>query len=209
MYDVVVFTLCVELIACIHASLFAFGPDCCVGACAHVQFVWGNDREIITFDDAGSAYLGKVAAVDGTTLHLTDDARAPMSSEWGGWDGAAISILNGTGVGTWRRVTDSGIGGRNHPGEQYNPNNRTWKIDRPFGVDVTQDQVVAIVPARSRIIFENDNFVDGGTFQFYGQAQARGVCWLVHPAIGAFLKVALCIILLHRRLSLNLWLVRE
>ena len=23
-----------------------------------IQFVWGNDREIVTFDDAGSAYMG-------------------------------------------------------------------------------------------------------------------------------------------------------
>jgi hypothetical protein len=60
--------------------------------------VWGNDREIVTFDDAGGAYLGMVSAVsaDGSTLTLEDDARSALRSEWGGWDGAAVTILNGT-----------------------------------------------------------------------------------------------------------------
>jgi hypothetical protein len=38
-------------------------------------------------------------------------------------------------------------------------------------VDVTQRQAVSITPARARIIFEDDRLTDGGTFQFYGQAQ--------------------------------------
>jgi hypothetical protein len=138
-----------------------------------IQFVWGNDREIVTFDDAGSAYLGRIASVsaDGTTLTLASDARSSNSGEWLGWDGAAVSVLNGTGRGTWRRVVKSGIDATAHAGEFFNPNNRTWLIDRPFGVSVTEGQVVSITPARSRIIFEHDHFLDGGTLQFYGQAQ--------------------------------------
>ena len=138
-----------------------------------IQFVWGNDREIVTFDDAGSAYLGRVAAVskDGLTLTLAADARSSYSGEWRGWDGAAVSVLNGTGAGTWRRVTHSGIDASGAAGEFTNPNNRTWRIDRPFAVSVTEGQVVSITPARSRIIFEKDHFLDGGTLQFYGQAQ--------------------------------------
>jgi hypothetical protein len=66
-----------------------------------IQFVWGNDREIVTFDDAGSAYLGTVAVVseDGRVLTLAADARSSVSGEWLGWDGAAVSVLNGTGAG--------------------------------------------------------------------------------------------------------------
>jgi hypothetical protein len=138
-----------------------------------IQFVWGNDREIVTFDDAGAAYLGAVASVspDGRTLTLADDARSTVSGEWKGWDGAAVSVLNGTGVGTWRRVVVSGIDATGNEGEFYNPRNRTWKIDRPFGFALTAGQSISITPARSRVIFEGDHFLDGGTLQFYGQAQ--------------------------------------
>lgn len=217
-----------------------------------IQFVWGNDREIVTFDDAGSAYLGEVADVsaDGLVLTLADDARSSFSGEWKGWDGAAVTVLNGTGVGTWRRVVVSGIDASDNPGafqnphnrsrtedsyrrlvpntrtehsyrrlvlstrtehsyltlvpktrtedsyltlvelrstehlccvlntnrtaytgEFHNPHNRTWKIDRPFGFAVTAGQAISITPARSRIIFEGDHYMDGGTLQFYGQAQ--------------------------------------
>eukprot|EP01043_Picozoa_sp_COSAG02_P060794 COSAG02_NODE_8022_length_2743_cov_3.322239_3_plen_359_part_00 len=138
-----------------------------------IQFVWGNDREIITYDDAGAAYLGAVHAVsaDGRILTLAEDARSSFSSEWGGWDGAAVTILNGTGAGTWRRVVHSGIDASDHAGEFTNPGNRTWSIDRPFAVSLTDGQVISITPARSRIIFEQDHFLDGGTVQFYGQAQ--------------------------------------
>jgi hypothetical protein len=31
-----------------------------------------------------------------------------------------------------------------------------------------QGQVISITPARSRIIFEEDHFLDGGNLQFYG-----------------------------------------
>lgn len=150
-----------------------------------IQFVWGNDREIVTFDDAGSAYLGRVAAVsaDGRTLTLAADARSSLSGEWLGWDGAAVSVLNGTGAGTWRRVSHSGIDATAHPGEFSNPENRTWEIDRPFAVSLTEGQVISITPARSRVIFEQDHFQDGGTLQFYGQAQEIVVDGLVGERI--------------------------
>ena len=147
--------------------------------------MWGNDREIVTFDDAGAAYLGRVAAVsvDGRTLTLAADARSSFSGEWLGWDGAAVSVLNGTGAGTWRRVSHSGIDATAHAGEFTNPKNRTWEIDRPFAVSLTEGQVISITPARSRVIFENDHFLDGGTLQFYGQAQEVVVSGLVGERI--------------------------
>jgi hypothetical protein len=82
-----------------------------------------------------------------------------------------VSILNGTGVGTWRRVVHSGIDATGHEGEWYNPHNRTWYIDRAFPFSLTEGQVISITPARARIIFEEDHLLDGGNLQFYGQAQ--------------------------------------
>ena len=141
-----------------------------------------------TFDDAGAAYLGRIARVstDGLTLTLASDARSSYSGEWLGWDGAAVSVLNGTGAGTWRRVVQSGINATAAAGEFRNPNNRTWRIDRPFAVSLTQGQVISITPARSRIIFEHDHFLDGGTLQFYGQAQECVVDSVVGERMAGF-----------------------
>eukprot|EP00040_Diaphanoeca_grandis_P015116 m.76958 g.76958 ORF g.76958 m.76958 type:complete len:898 (-) comp24959_c0_seq1:84-2777(-) len=150
-----------------------------------IQFVWGGDREIVTFDDAGAAYLGAVEAVsaDGLTITLKEDARTSVSGEWGGWDGSAVTVLNGTGVGTWRRVVRSGIDATDNAGEWFNAHNRTWVIDRPFPFAITKGQIINITPARARVIFEGDNFVDGGTLQFYGQAQECTVQSLVGERI--------------------------
>ena len=92
---------------------------------------------------AGSAYLGRVAAVspNGTVLTLASDARSSVSGEWKGWDGDAVSVLNGTGAGAWRRVAHSGIDAAAAAGEWSNPHNRTWRIDRPFGFSLTAQQV--------------------------------------------------------------------
>ena len=46
-----------------------------------------------------------------------------------------------------------------HAGEFTNLGNRTWHIDRPFAVSLTDGQVISITPARSRIIFEQDHFL--------------------------------------------------
>jgi hypothetical protein len=54
-------------------------------------------------------------SADGLTLTLADDARTSVTGEWGGWDGAAVMILNGTGTGTWRRVTHAGWGNPSIP----------------------------------------------------------------------------------------------
>ena len=59
-------------------------------------------------------YVAAVSA-DGLTLTLADDARTSVTGEWGGWDGAAVMILNGTGTGTWRRVTHAGWGNPLNP----------------------------------------------------------------------------------------------
>jgi hypothetical protein len=130
-----------------------------------IQYVHGNDREIITFDDAGGAYFGTLARVSGTEVTLGFDARSSGSLEWGSWGGAAMVVLNGTGVGQWRRITVPGIGA-----ESWNANNRTWKLDKPFDVDPGVDAVVQVTPFRGRFLFHGDSFVDGGNVQFYGQA---------------------------------------
>ena len=45
-----------------------------------VHFTWGGDREVMTYDDAGGAYWGRLQSVDGTTLTLAGDAWP--ASDW-------------------------------------------------------------------------------------------------------------------------------
>lgn len=50
-------------------------------------------------------------------------------------------------------------------------------------VPADQGQTISITPARTRVIFEADHFLDGGTLQFYGQAQECVVTKLVGERI--------------------------
>lgn len=123
-----------------------------------------RDREIVTFDDAGGSYFGTVASVEGTTLHTTEDTKPALSWEWGGWYGAAIVVLNGTGTGQVRRVVQPGVN------TTSTPLNRTWVVDRDFDAIPNEESYISIVPARQKILFVRDHYVDGGTIQTYGQA---------------------------------------
>ena len=132
------------------------------------QFVFGNDREVMTFDDAGGSYYGALAAVDGATLTTAADCKA-TTEEWGGWVGGAIVVLNGTGAGQWRRIAVAGV--------YTDPNvttNRTWVLDAPFTVEPSTDAAapsyVEVMPFRGRIIFSRNQYDDVGAFQFYGHA---------------------------------------
>jgi len=83
----------------------------------------------------------------------------------GGWAGGCIAVLNGTGVGQYRRIVTPGIGP-----EKTNPNNRTWVVDSPWTLDPDSSSWIQITPYRGRNIFSGDSFSDGGAFQYYGQA---------------------------------------
>lgn len=132
------------------------------------HFVFGNDREVMTFDDAGGAYWGALSAVEGATLTIAHDSKA-TTSEWGGWGGGSVVVLNGTGAGQWRRIAVAGV--------YTDPNvttNRTWVLDSPFTVEPSVDPAapsfVEIMPFRGRIIFSRNHYEDVGAFQFYGHA---------------------------------------
>ena len=62
---------------------------------------FGWDREALTSDAGGGAYLGGVASSEGTTLTLAEEPN------WGrrDWTGAAVFILGGRGAGQHRRIT--------------------------------------------------------------------------------------------------------
>jgi hypothetical protein len=130
-----------------------------------VTSVWGNDRELMTFDDAGGAYFGRVASVAGATLTTADDTRCSTDATTGGWAGGTIAILNRTGAGQDTPVVVPGIGP-----EPTNPRNRTWVMDRPFRMAPDASSWIQITPFRGRNLFVGDLWQDGGAVQYYGTA---------------------------------------
>ena len=130
-----------------------------------ITMVWGNDREEITFDDAGGSYFGLVSSVNGTQLTTAGDTKSSGDIKAGGWAGGCVVILNGTGAGQYRRVVVPGAG----PGP-VNPDNRTWILDAPWTLPPDATSYIQITPYRGRNLFVGDLFTDGGAIQYYGQA---------------------------------------
>ena len=119
--------------------------------------VWGNDRETLTYDDAGGAYWGW-ATVSGTTVRLS----APPLMSGSSHGRELVMILNGTGAHEYRRVVV--------PGGASDNDNRTWTIDRPFSAAVTpNDKIfIQIMPARAKNLHVRNKLADGGAIQIYG-----------------------------------------
>lgn len=132
-----------------------------------VRFTWGGDREVMTYDDAGGAYYGALAAVDGATLTLAADAWPASDWEMGGWFGGQVYVINGTGATQFRRIVVPGVN------TTASPSNRTWVLDTPFAVTPAtgpSGSWVQIMPFRGRNIFHRDLNVDVGPHQFYGHS---------------------------------------
>lgn len=147
-------------------DLTAIGNDIATfwsNACTDIYFarnrlrrMFGADREMMTLDAGGGAYLGHVAAVNGNRLTLAADPvfkdYAPKPHQ--NWAGAAVMILEGKGVGQYRIVTA-------HQG-------REWEVDRPWTVPPDATSRISIVPFRGRNLFIGNACEDGGPFQIYG-----------------------------------------
>jgi hypothetical protein len=124
----------------------------------HVQAVYGGDREMMTLDAAGGAYLGTIAQASGTQLVLAADplyqdyAHPPRTD----YAGAAVQILEGKGAGQYRFVTAN--------------NGRQWRIDRPWNVTPDGDSLISIAPFRGQNLFIGNHLEDGGSFQLYAAA---------------------------------------
>lgn len=149
-------------------NLLAIGNDITTfwtNYCRHIYYahnrlqqMFGADREMMTLDAGGGAYVGHVAAVEGTRLtlagdpHFHDYAPRPHSD----WQGAAVSILDGTGAGQYRIVTRNA--------------GRDWQVDRPWDIPPDRSSLISIAPFRGRNLFIGNALEDGGAFQLYGAA---------------------------------------
>lgn len=132
-----------------------------------ISHVWGGDREVMTYDNAGGAYFGAVVSVTGATITTAGD-RIPLnrtgnanSATGGGWvvEGGALIVLNGTGGGQIRRIIAS-------------TGPRGWVLDAPLGpLDLaggSEPSFVQVLPFRGRNIFHGNHLSDCGAVQFYG-----------------------------------------
>ena len=133
-----------------------------------IEQIWGGDREVITYDNAGGAYFGRLAHVDPASPNITTlDPRIPVNrssgssstTPGGGWvvEGGALVVLNGSGSGQVRRIVVAADAAA--PFE--------WVLDSPLqGIDT--DTFVQILPFRGRNIFYRNRLSDVGALQFYG-----------------------------------------
>ena len=107
--------------------------------------IWGNDREVMTFDNAGTNYFGPVlhASSDGLTITVPSHPRTPHNQD--NIVGGVMVVVNGSGAGQYRRVTSS------FEGTQFT-------IDRPLAVPVDKDGMIEVMPLRGRNIFDREMF---------------------------------------------------
>ena len=110
----------------------------------------------MTFDPVTGDYNGLLVSVedDGVTLHLdpAGDGAATNASL-----GGAASIVAGKGAGDYRRVIAM-------------PNSHTVVIDKPFSTTLDGTSRIQLGPFKGKFIFYSNSYIDGGTFQTYGNA---------------------------------------
>lgn len=136
-----------------------------------IEQVWGGDREVITYDNAGGAYFGTLQKVSSSSAAVTTSGRRIQVNRThmregagAGWivEGGALLVLNGSGAGQIRRV----VAAPNNSGTQ-------WTLDSPLeAMDDEGGQAdgafVQILPYRGRNIFYRNRLSDVGALQFYG-----------------------------------------
>ena len=114
-----------------------------------IRQVWGNDREVMTFDGESPCFYGHVVNVstDGLTFRL--DHALPGTNVQGG----VLVVLNGTGAAQSRRLVSN--------------TTDSVTVDRPLDVPVG-NATIGVMPFRGRSIFYRNTFEDVGAFQTYG-----------------------------------------
>jgi Pectate lyase superfamily protein len=117
--------------------------------------MYGYDREAFTFDGAGGAYWGKLAQINGTHMVLAHDPKPrtykPKSEDW---TGAAFCIIDGKGVGQYRRVAHN--------------EGRAWELTRPWDIAPDTNSIISIIPFRGKVLFTDNLMQDAGIVQAYG-----------------------------------------
>ena len=157
----------------------------------HIRQNYGGDREAVTMDGHGTAYLGKVDDVKGSQLILKEETwwgkvhkdlvleselqqgidnrrfstGFPAPEEW---HGITMFIIEGKGAGQYRNVLEA--------------SGRQVKIDMPWDVPPDSSSIVSIGKFQGRMLFIGNEFRDAGTsVQLYPPncdcIVAENQCW--------------------------------
>jgi hypothetical protein len=122
----------------------------------------GNDREIFTFDAAGTTFYGRVEAIHagGVTFDTvgTDPGGVSFLPDA---HGAALMVATGRGAGQYRRIVSFELSLNATNGRLSH-----WTIDKPFAIAPDPDALIQVMPFRGRTIHYNSKYEDGGSFQF-------------------------------------------
>lgn len=113
--------------------------------------LYGWDREAMTSDAGGGAYIGGVEGAVGTKLTLAADPK------WTGrnWEGAGVYLLNGQGAGQYRRVV------------AYEGREAT--LDRPWVIAPDATSTLSITAHQGHYLIVGNDFSDATiAVQFYG-----------------------------------------
>lgn len=116
-----------------------------------LKLLHGWDREAMTTDAGGGAYVGTIASAQGRTLTLSNEP------QWHGrdWKGAGVFIIDGTGVGQYRRVVH---------GE-----GRQVEVDREWEIPPDETSQLSITMLQRNYLFIGNEFSDATcAIQFYG-----------------------------------------
>ncbi|MCE5238981.1 NEW3 domain-containing protein [bacterium] len=114
--------------------------------------MFGWDREAMTSDAGGGAYFGKVAASTPTVTTTAEDTK-----DGARWGGGGVYILDGKGMGQYRRVAAI--------------NGREITVDRPWDVPPDATSILTVCAFQGRCLFVGNDFTDAGVaLQFYGNA---------------------------------------
>ena len=117
--------------------------------------IYGNDRETMTYDNAGNTYFGRVRNVSADGLKYSVVGAPQTRFNRANIVGGVMVVITGTGAGQYRRITST-----------FSDNQFT--IDTPLAVPVATDGAIEVMPLRGRNIFYNQHYEDVGPFQFYG-----------------------------------------
>ena len=73
-----------------------------------IRNVWGNDREVLTYDNRGNQYFGAVRGTSFRGTNISTFGRGAGFGNGNGYDvrGGALVVVNGTGAGQIRRILD-------------------------------------------------------------------------------------------------------
>lgn len=94
----------------------------------------------MTYDNAGNAYYGPIAKIDGTKLTITSGFDPKSHSYTNRVEGGAMVVVAGAGAGQYKRIVS-------WPGS-INGTSGVFEIDSPLAAPLDATSVVEVMPMR-------------------------------------------------------------